>query len=162
MVSYVLAAMRLFVLLALVCVSSAEEQKRPEARLLSLKKVLNRYLVENRDVSVDYELFNVGDAPALNVKLTDRTFPPSDFDIVSGSLDATFDKILPGANVTHSLVVKPNKYGLFNFTSAEVTYRFSEDIVEVCEFPLTIWYLNYYSLNLPWLAEYASETQLSN
>ncbi|XP_003738857.1 translocon-associated protein subunit beta [Galendromus occidentalis] len=122
--------MRLFVLLACVCFTYAEEQKLPEARLLSLKKVLNRYLVENRDVSVDYELFNVGDAPALNVKLTDRTFPPSDFDVVSGSLDAKFEKILPGANVSHSLVVRPNKYGLFNFTSAEVTYRISEDSTE--------------------------------
>ena len=123
--------MRLLVLLAFASLSFADEQKRPEARLLSLKRVLNRYLVENRDVSVDFELFNVGDAPAINVKLTDRTFPPSDFDVVSGSLDATFEKIPPGANVSHSLVVKPNKYGLFNFTSAEVTYRFSEDSAEV-------------------------------
>jgi len=119
--------MRLIVLLTFACVVVAEEEKRPEARLLSLKKVLNRYLVENRDVSIDYELFNVGDAPALNVKLADRSFPPSDFEIVSGSLDAKFDKILAGANVSHSVVVRPNKFGLFNFTAAEVTYRFQED-----------------------------------
>ena len=129
--SHTISAMRLIVLFTFVCVSLAEDQKRPEARLLSLKRVLNRYLVENRDISIEYELFNVGDAPATNVKLIDRTFPPSDFDVVSGSLDAKFDKILPGANVSHSLVVKPNEYGLFNFTSAQVTYRFSEDSAEV-------------------------------
>lgn len=93
--------------------------------------MLNRYLVENRDVSIDYELYNVGDAAAVNVKLVDRTFPPSDFDVVSGSLEATFPKIPPGTNVTHSVVVRPNKYGIFNFTAAEVTYELGEGNPEV-------------------------------
>lgn len=102
------------------------QDRVPEARLLCLKKVLNRYLVENRDVSIDYELYNVGDATAVDVQLKDRTFPPTDFDVVSGSLEATFPKILPNTNITHSVVVRPNKYGMFNFTAAEVEYKLSE------------------------------------
>ncbi|OQR78683.1 translocon-associated protein subunit beta isoform 1 [Tropilaelaps mercedesae] len=123
---------RTLVLLAFGCAAAlGMEERTPEARLLSLKKVLNRYLVENRDVSIHYELYNVGDATAVNVKLIDRTFPPSDFDVVSGSLEATFPKIPAGTNVTHSVVVRPNKYGMFNFTSAEVTYELGERNSEI-------------------------------
>jgi len=107
------------------------EQHSPEARLLVLKKVNNKYLVENRDVALSYELFNIGDATAVNVRLNDKSFPATDFEVVSGSYEAKFDKISPGSNVSHSLVVKPNKYGLFNFTAAEVTYQLGEDNKEV-------------------------------
>jgi len=124
-------AILLTVLAVTVHADGEADQRPPEARLLVLKKVNNKYLVENRDVAVSYELFNIGDATAVSVRLNDKSFPSLDFVVVSGSYEAKFDKIAPGSNVSHSLVVKPNKFGLFNFTAAEVTYQLGEDNKEV-------------------------------
>lgn len=33
-----------------------------------------------------------------------------------------WEKIEPGANVTHSVIVRPRTYGTFNYTAAQVTY----------------------------------------
>jgi len=115
-----------------LCLSEqADKDDQPEqltnARLLVQKRILNKYLVEGRDIIVDYDIFNVGDSPALDVRLTDSGFPPSDFDVVSGMLKFRIERIAPGANVTHTVVVKPNKFGMFNFTAAQVSYLDSED-----------------------------------
>lgn len=45
-----------FVLLALFAVTQAEEG----ARLLASKSLLNRYAVEGRDLTLQYNIYNVG------------------------------------------------------------------------------------------------------
>nr|KAF6398110.1 signal sequence receptor subunit 2 [Rousettus aegyptiacus] len=93
-----------FAVLALLTVTRAEEG----ARLLASKSLLNRYAVEGRDLTLQYNIYNVGSSAALDVELSDDSFPPEDFGIVS-------------------VVLRPLKAGYFNFTSATVTYLAQED-----------------------------------
>lgn len=68
--------------------------------------------------------------PAYNVLLRDASFPPTDFEVVSGMLEAKWDSIDSGANATHAVILKPLRPGYFNFTSADVTYQTSENSEE--------------------------------
>ncbi|KAI2652994.1 Translocon-associated protein subunit beta [Labeo rohita] len=100
-----------FALVAVVGLVAGEEG----ARLLASKSLLNRYAVEGRDLTLQYNIYNVGTSAALEVELSDDSFPPEDFGIVSGMLNVKWD-----------LVLRPLKAGYFNFTSASVSYLAQE------------------------------------
>lgn len=74
-----------------------------------------------------YNVHNVGKAAALEVEITDNSFHLDHFTHVSGELNARIDRVPPNTNVSHIIVIRPRKYGYFNFTSAEVLYRKNED-----------------------------------
>nr|ACO10310.1 Translocon-associated protein subunit beta precursor [Caligus rogercresseyi] len=104
------------------------------AQLLLSKQVQNKYLVEGMDIVVKYGIYNIGDLPAVDVSVSEMGFPDDSFDVVSGQTSFKLDRIPPHSNNTHTLVVRPKKFGYFSFTSAEVKYRVSEeadDIVQV-------------------------------
>uniref|UniRef100_A0A5F9DUV8 Signal sequence receptor subunit 2 n=1 Tax=Oryctolagus cuniculus TaxID=9986 RepID=A0A5F9DUV8_RABIT len=80
-----------------------------------------------RDLTLQYNIYNVGSSAALEVELSDDSFPPEDFGIVSGMLSVKWDRIAPASNVSHTVVLRPLKAGYFNFTSATITYLAQED-----------------------------------
>ncbi|KAF6018980.1 SSR2 [Bugula neritina] len=119
-------------LLALLIGSSViTAQDDVSANLLVSKTILNKYVVQHKDITVEYNIYNVGDGPAHNVLLRDATFPPSDFKVIAGMPEAKWDVIAAGANVTHALVVEPHRPGYFNFSSADITYKTIENTDEV-------------------------------
>ncbi|CAK5078738.1 unnamed protein product [Meloidogyne enterolobii] len=89
---------------------------------------LSEYAVENMDFVIEYVLYNVGDRTALKVTMDDRnSFPTQSFEIVKGFLHVHWEEIAPGENVTHSVIVRPRTFGIFNYTSAMVTYYPTND-----------------------------------
>ncbi|KAK1804977.1 hypothetical protein P4O66_019142, partial [Electrophorus voltai] len=128
-------ALWLFALVTVLGLVAGEEG----ARVLASKSLLNRYAVEGRDLTLQYNIYNVGTSAALEVELSDDSFPPEDFGIVSGMLNVKWDRIAPpsviglplnsslsASNVSHTVVLRPLKAGYFNFTSATVSYLAQE------------------------------------
>ncbi|XP_031572584.1 translocon-associated protein subunit beta-like [Actinia tenebrosa] len=97
------------------------------ARLIVAKNVLNQFVVENKDLTIHYTIYNVGSSPASAVTLTEDSFPESAFQVVHGLSSIKWKSIAPGTNVSHSIILHPLKSGNFNFTAAKVTYKASED-----------------------------------
>lgn len=97
--------------------------------------IIPTYLINlfdyNTQHSLQYTLYNVGTSTALGVKLSDSSFHKEAFTLVGGQLNIKIDRIPAGTNVSHVVVVRPRKYGYFNFTAAEVNYRPTEDASEV-------------------------------
>merc|ERR1711963_392007 len=106
--------------------SSSDDSGTGNAKLLVSKRIQNKYLVEGKDVVIHYGLYNVGDNAATEVVLSEVGFGPNDFDVAGGQTVVKFNRIPPKANNTHILVVRPKKFGYFNFTSAEVKYKYNE------------------------------------
>jgi translocon-associated protein subunit beta len=121
--------MMMMVTMTLVSVSSGlavDDDQDPAASLMVTKSLLNKYVVEGMDVTVQYTIYNVGTLPAFNVKLDDSNFPKGAFKYVTGFPQAKWPKISPATNVTHIAVVRPIGAGNYDFTSAQITYFPSE------------------------------------
>lgn len=113
----------------LISCSSLEEEDTT-ARLLISKHILNKYLVQDMDIVIKYTIYNVGNGPAQEVVINDESFPEDSFNVAGGKLNVRIDRIPPQTNVSHIVVVRPTKFGAFNFSSANVQYKPSDSATE--------------------------------
>jgi len=117
-----------WVLFGCVCVSQLQAEggeaagEAHAARILISKQIHNKFLVEGMDLVVKYSLYNVGDTAATNILVKDNGFRNDDFELVSGRTSFKVERMSPGVNTSQTIVVRPRKFGYFNFTAAEVTY----------------------------------------
>ncbi|XP_050583812.1 translocon-associated protein subunit beta isoform X1 [Bombus affinis] len=116
----------IFIAFAAFLFTTYAEEEEEAARLLVSKQLLNKYLVQNMDIVIEYTVYNVGSAAALEVEIID-SFHPDYFTHVGGELNARIDRVPPYTNVSHIVVVRSRKFGYFNFTSAQVLYKRKED-----------------------------------
>ena len=72
--------------------------------------------------------------PAFEIELKDEGFPEEDFVHKIGSVSAGWSHLAPNANITHSVIVQPKTSGLFNFSTALISYKEQQDDkkVRVC------------------------------
>lgn len=113
--------------MAMLALTRSEIEEESGPRLLFFKQILNKYLVQNKDIEVKYTLYNIGSSAAVDVEVIDQGFQPDAFEYVGGHVPAKFDRIAPQSNISHVIVVRSLKYGYFNFTSAQASYKTSDD-----------------------------------
>ncbi|CAF3432254.1 unnamed protein product [Rotaria socialis] len=98
-----------------------------ESFLFVTKQTLNRFIVQNKELTIKYDLYNSGPTTVFNVNLNDvRSFPADKFELFVGVLNPKWERILPGANVTHVVILKPKESGFNNSSHAIITYQKSE------------------------------------
>jgi len=119
--------MLLLALVLCILVGGSHCDSDSNARLVVAKNVLNQFVVEGKDLTIHYTLYNVGSSPATAVTLAEESFPEDSFQTVHGLTSIKWKSIAPGTNVSHSIILRPLKSGVFNFTSAKVTYKPSEE-----------------------------------
>lgn len=124
--------MKSFLLFALFVLASGNSEEEGGARLLVSKQILNKYLVESMDIIVKYTVYNTGSSAAVDVQLVDNGFDRNAFSVAGGKLAAVINRIAPQSNVSHVVVLRPTKYGYFNFSGAEVAYKSADDSNTVC------------------------------
>jgi translocon-associated protein subunit beta len=119
---------RLFVVLVSMTMCAADgELDGDRAHLLATKSILNSEVFVNREMTVEYRLYNVGAGTATNVHLSDVSFVPDDYEMVGGSSSVTFARIAPQTNVSHCIVVKPIHVSIYNVTTATIRYEATEN-----------------------------------
>ncbi|CAF3390153.1 unnamed protein product [Rotaria sp. Silwood1] len=103
-----------------------------ESFLFVTKQTINRFIVQNKELTIKYGLYNSGPTTVFNVNLNDiHSFPTDKFELLVGTLNPKWERIHAGANLTHVVVLKPKQSGISNSTHAIVTYQKSEKNTDV-------------------------------
>lgn len=94
------------------------------AHVLVHKRVVEPLAVQGENMTISITLVNAGETEARKVKVSDKGFPETDFELITGkdSLSATYATLEAGASEEYSFVVVPKTSGTFNGGVASVSY----------------------------------------
>ncbi|KAF4367704.1 hypothetical protein CsatB_021190 [Cannabis sativa] len=87
------------------------------------KATLNRLKSGAERVSVSIDIYNQGSLTAYDVSLTDDSWPKDLFDIVSGNVSKSWEKLDAGGILSHTFELEAKTKGIFNGAPALITYR---------------------------------------
>ncbi|KAG8053714.1 hypothetical protein GUJ93_ZPchr0001g29921 [Zizania palustris] len=74
-------------------------------------------------LSVSLDIYNQGSATAYDVSINDDTWPKEAFEIVSGELSKTLERLDPGSTASQTFVLETKVQGRFQGSPAVITYR---------------------------------------
>ncbi|KAK1603311.1 hypothetical protein QYE76_007758 [Lolium multiflorum] len=77
--------------------------------------------VERLAVSLD--LYNQGSATAYDVTINDDSWPKEVFELVSGEVSKTLERLEPGSTASHAFVLETKAQGRFQGSPAVIKYR---------------------------------------
>jgi len=121
----------LFIIFACLAVAYSQTDDE-ESFLFVTKQTANRFIVQDKELTIRYGLYNSGPTTVFNVNLNDvHSYPKDKYELLVGTLTPKWERINAGANLTHVVVLKPLQNGISNSSSAVVTYQKSEKNTEV-------------------------------
>ncbi|KAF0901179.1 hypothetical protein E2562_038189 [Oryza meyeriana var. granulata] len=92
--------------------------------LVAHKKVsLSRPKPGVERLAVTLDLYNQGSATAYDVSINDDTWPKEAFELVSGEMSKTLERLDPGATASHAFILETKAQGRFQGSPAVITYR---------------------------------------
>jgi len=94
--------------------------------LIARRTFLNDTFVENMEMTVRIEIWNLGTKEAMNVVI-EENYPSDQFSAVEKK---TFEKILATENVTYEYKVTPNFHGVTNIASTHLKYDDREAYID--------------------------------
>ncbi|XP_047059487.1 translocon-associated protein subunit beta-like [Lolium rigidum] len=108
-------------LLAASCTSSAASDA---PFLVAHKKVaLTRPKPGVERLAVSLDLYNQGSATAYDVTINDDSWPKEVFELVSGEVSKTLERLEPGSTASHVFVLETKAQGRFQGSPAVIKYR---------------------------------------
>ena len=115
----------LLVLLLLAALSSFSFTAAADAPfVVAHKKVaLSRPKPGLERLAVSLDLYNQGSATAYDVTINDDSWPKEAFELVSGEISKTLERLDPGTTASHMFVLETKAQGRFQGSPAVIKYR---------------------------------------
>jgi len=119
-----------FFLLALIGIATVHCNEQLLPNIIVHKTLITTNPVATQDLVVNVKIFNVGEGTAYDINLVDDSFRKDSFSHVQGLASARWEKLAPGANISHTFVVRPLNPGTFTSKPASLSYRQSPKGIE--------------------------------
>ncbi|KAK8556936.1 hypothetical protein V6N13_064923 [Hibiscus sabdariffa] len=74
-------------------------------------------------VSVSIDIYNQGFSTVYDVSLVDHSWPQDAFDVVSGNISQSWEKLDAGGVISHSFELEAKRQGMFYGAPAVITFR---------------------------------------
>eukprot|EP00871_Galdieria_phlegrea_P002354 jgi/Galph1/3119/GphlegSOOS_G1805.1 len=105
-------------------------EAREGAFILVSRELKAQDLVQGVPFNVTYEVHNAGKGDALKVSLEDPNFDEKHFEVLDGSLKATWETIKPGETKLAVVMIRPLETGDFGARPLKLSYKSSNTNVD--------------------------------
>ncbi|XP_028771341.1 translocon-associated protein subunit beta [Neltuma alba] len=108
---------------SLLCSSLAGASSDVPFILAHKKATLNRLKSGAERVAVTIEIYNQGTSTAYDVSLTDDSWPNDAFNVVSGSMSKTWERLDAGGILSHTFELEATQKGVYSGEPAVIKFR---------------------------------------
>ncbi|MBA0870728.1 hypothetical protein Goshw_016441 [Gossypium schwendimanii] len=109
--------------IALFLVSAATAVGDSPFIIAHKKASLTRLKSGAERISVSIDIYNQGFSTAYDLSLVDYSWPQDAFDVISGNISQSWEKLDAGGILSHSFELEAKKQGMFYGAPAVITFR---------------------------------------